>query len=126
MRLPGERATRADCDVRAHRPAAGGCHHPGTALTVPQLRATRRLGRPGPRHRPRLRRRDQLREPVLPVPLPPPAEDLRPGLALRHAPRRPPAGDPTVRRHEDQPTTGATTTRRATTVRTRRRPTVLA
>ena len=70
-----------DGRLHADRPATGLRHHPRPALPVPQLRATRRLGRPRPRRGPCLRRRDRLHQPVLPVPLPPPAEDLRPRLA---------------------------------------------
>ena len=42
---------------------------------------------------------------VLPVPLPPPAEDPRPRLAVRHGPRRHPARHHTLRDHPHHPTT---------------------
>jgi hypothetical protein len=44
--------------------------------------------------------------PVLPVPRPPPDQDLRPALAVHHARRRPPAGPHAQRRHPDRRTAG--------------------
>ena len=70
---------------------SGGSPHPGPHLPASRLRQPGRLGRPGPRDRARRRRGDRLRQPVLPVPPAPPAEDPRPRLALRHDARRRPA-----------------------------------
>ena len=50
--------------------------------------------------------RDRLRQPVLPVPPAPPAEDPRARLDLPPRRGRRPAGHHTHRRHPDQPTTG--------------------
>ena len=63
----------------------------------------RSAGRPRPRHPARPRRRHRLHQPVLPVPQPPPAQDLRPRLALRPGPRRHPARHHPRRRHPRLP-----------------------
>ena len=55
---------------------------------------------------------DRLRQPVLPVPPAPPAEDPRPRLALRHDARRRPDRHHPQRRHPRQPTTRACARRR--------------
>src|SRR4051794_8383752 len=83
-----------------------------------------RLGRPRPRHPPRRRRRDDLHQPVLPVPQPPPAENPGHGLAAADGTRRHPARHHPLRGHEVNPTlgdaptttTGTTTGPRPTTV----------
>lgn len=112
------------CWARRHRPTptppptgSGRSWPSATAAAGPQLRATHRLDRPGPRHRPRLRWSHRLHQPVLPVPLPPPAQDLRPRLAVHPGRERHPARHHTLGRHPDDPTTrpATTTTRPATT-----------
>ncbi|WP_306433776.1 DUF222 domain-containing protein [Modestobacter marinus] len=82
VRLPGGRAAPADRRLRTDRPSAGLRDHPRPALPLPRLRPARRLGRPRSRDRPLLWRRNGLHQPLLPVPLPPPAQDLRSRLAL--------------------------------------------
>src|SRR4051794_22145120 len=74
-----------------------------------------------PRSRARPRRGDRLHQPVSPVPLPPPAEDLRPRLAVHHRRRRHAARHHPVRRHPHHPTTRFATTRPATRTTTRTR-----
>ncbi|CAA9243354.1 MAG: hypothetical protein AVDCRST_MAG57-1612, partial [uncultured Blastococcus sp.] len=74
----------------------------------------------------RARRPDDLHQPVLPVPLPPPTQDLRPRLDLPDGARRHPARDQPVGDHPHHPPTGPATTRTRTTTRpTGRRPPTL-
>ncbi len=128
-RLPGTPGQRlpllgpgppiTDHRLHAHRRPARLRHHPRPHLSVPQLRAARRPRRPRPRHPARPRRAHRLRQPVLPVPQPPPAQDPRPRLAVRHGPRRHAAGHHPVGGHPHHPTTrpattGATRATRAT------------
>ena len=102
--------------------------HPRPHLPLPQLHPAGRAGRldhviahsAGGSH--------LLHQPVLPVPLPPPAQDLRPRLAVRAGPRRHPARHHPHRHHPRHPTTrpptpGPHTPSRPTT--TGRRPAAL-
>ena len=92
--------------VRAPPRRSGGSRRPATAPAGSPAVTTGPAGRPGPRRPVRLRRRDGLRQPVLPVPSASPAEDPRRGLALRHDARRGPVRDHAERRHPHQSATG--------------------
>ena len=103
--------------VDRYRPTPGAAplrQDPGPHLPASRLRAAGRPGRPRPR-RPVCRGgRDRLRQPVLPVPPAPPAQDLRPGLAVRPHRRRPAAGHHAERDHPHHPATGPARPHRAT------------
>jgi len=72
---------------------------------------------------PGARRRTWRKTDLLRLPVPPPAEDLRPRLDLPHRARRHPAGDQPVRDHPHHPATRPATTRTRTTAGlTGRRP----
>ncbi|MGY1622587.1 DUF222 domain-containing protein [Geodermatophilus sp. SYSU D00965] len=140
LRVPAAGPARTDRRLRAHRGPAPLAAGPRPHLPAPGLCQQGRLGGSGPRHPVRLRRADVLREPVLPVPAPPPAQDLRPRLDLRPERRRRPHRHHPQHRHQGQPATGhrparttphrtprprPTPTPAATGARPRRRPTTL-
>ena len=127
LRVPGPR--RATRPGRLLSPPAGRKPFVTTrdrTCRMPNCGQRVGLGRPGPRHSALLRRPDLLHQSLLPVPHRPPAEDLRPRLAVRHGPRRHPARHHTLRRHPHHPTTRpAPAPTRTAAPRTGRRPTTL-
>ena len=130
-----ERLVRRGC--RAHPDGDCGCPVLDRPAPVDRYRHTRRpgalrprprphvpasrlhraggLGRPRPRRSARRRRPDRLRQPLLPVPPAPPAQDPRAGLALRDDHRRRAHGDHARRRHPHHPPTRLAGARRRAT-----------
>src|SRR3954471_4531745 len=138
--LPASRPPRDRLDAHSGSRPRGPPGQKANLISV--LEATLKHPRRGPRHpalfRPPTIKVDRRRratrgtfsalnarptrasDALLSVPLPPPAEDLRQGLAVRHGPRRHPAGHHPVRSHPHHPTTrAATSTDSATAVQTR-------
>ena len=91
--------------LRADRRPAHLGHDPRPDVSLPGLRAARRLGRPRPRDRAFVWRAHRLQQSLLPLPEPPSPEDLRPRLALRDDRRRHAPSDHALRDHPRDPPT---------------------
>ena len=114
VRLCGAGPAATDRSIPADPGAAPVSEGAGPHLPPTRLRAAGRPRRPRPRHRPRRRWADRLRQPLLPVPPPPSAQDPRPGLAVRAHRARRAAGDHPERDHPHHPPTGPARPHRAT------------
>ena len=114
VRLCGAGPAASDRSIPADPGAAPVREGAGPHLPPTRLRAAGRPRRPRPRHRPRRRWADRLRQPLLPMPPPPSAQDPRPGLAVRAHHARRAAGDHPERDHPHHPPTGPARPHRAT------------